>query len=205
MLNQFQIKGNLTFNPFWSCRQISEHSEQVATWQPSTRLSTCTHEDGSRSRFQETNIIVSIKVEEGVQTSQHFKNMTQRCFVYKKLISNITIQAGSSAGKESTCKAGDPSSIPGSGRSSGEEIGYPLQGSWASLVAQMVKNPPTMRESKPGFDPQVGKIPWRREQLPTPVFWPGEFHGQRSLAGYSPRGCKELDVTERLSRDRQAG
>ena len=54
---------------------------------------------------------------------------------------------GSSAGKESTCNAGDPSSIPGSGRFPGEGIGYPLQYSWASLVAQMVKNPPTMRET----------------------------------------------------------
>ena len=36
---------------------------------------------------------------------------------------------------------------------------------------------------------------WRREQLPTPVFWPGEFHGQRSLAGYSPWGRKALDTT----------
>ena len=42
----------------------------------------------------------------------------------------------------------------------------------------------------PGFDPWVGKIPWRREQLPTPVFWPGEFYGQRILAGYSPWGHK---------------
>ena len=49
------------------------------------------------------------------------------------------------------------------------------------------------------FDPWVGKIPWRREQLPTPVFWPGEFQGQRSLAGYSPWGCKQSDTTERLS------
>jgi len=39
-------------------------------------------------------------------------------------------------------------------------------------------------------------IPWRRERLPTPVFWPGEFHGQRSLVGYSPWSCKELDTTE---------
>ena len=46
----------------------------------------------------------------------------------------------SSAGKESTCNAGDPSSIPGSGRSIGEGIGYPLQYSWAFLVAQLVKN-----------------------------------------------------------------
>ena len=54
---------------------------------------------------------------------------------------------GSSAGKESACNAGDPSSIPGSGRSPGEGIGYPLQYSWASLVAQMVKNPPAMQET----------------------------------------------------------
>ena len=46
------------------------------------------------------------------------------------------------------------------------------------------------------FDPWVGKIPWIREWLPTPVFLPGEFHGQRILVGYSPRGCKELGTTE---------
>ena len=67
---------------------------------------------------------------------------------------------GSSAGKESTCNAGDPSSIPGSGRSPGEEIGYPFQYSRASLVAQSVKNPPS--SGRPGIDPWVGKIPWRK-------------------------------------------
>ena len=51
---------------------------------------------------------------------------------------------GSSAGKEFACNAGDPSSIPGFGRSAGEWIGYPLQDSWASLVAQLVKNLPAM-------------------------------------------------------------
>ena len=50
----------------------------------------------------------------------------------------------SSVGKESSCNAGDPGSIPGSGRSAGEGIGYPLQYSWASLVPQLVKNPPAM-------------------------------------------------------------
>ena len=54
---------------------------------------------------------------------------------------------GNSAGKESACNAGDPGSIPGSGRSAGEGIGYPLQYSWASLVAQLVKNPAAMRET----------------------------------------------------------
>ena len=50
-----------------------------------------------------------------------------------------------------------------------------------------------------GFDPWVGKIPWRRVWQPTPVFLPGKSYGQRSLVGYSPRGCKELDMTEQLS------
>ena len=49
-------------------------------------------------------------------------------------------------GKESACKAGEPSSIPESGRSTGEGLGYPLQYSWTSLVTQLVKNPPAMQE-----------------------------------------------------------
>ena len=53
----------------------------------------------------------------------------------------------SSAGKEASCNAGDPDFIPGSGRSAGEGIGYPLQYSWASLVIQLVKNLPAMRET----------------------------------------------------------
>ena len=53
----------------------------------------------------------------------------------------------SSVGKESACNAGDPSSVAGSGGSPGEWIGYPLQYSWASLVAQLVKNPPAMQET----------------------------------------------------------
>ena len=51
------------------------------------------------------------------------------------------------AGKVSSCNAGDPSSIPRQGSSPGEAIVYPVQYSWASLVAQMVKNPPAMQET----------------------------------------------------------
>ena len=54
---------------------------------------------------------------------------------------------GSPVVKESTCNAGDPGSIPGSGRSAGERIDYPLQYSWASLVAQLIKNPPAVQET----------------------------------------------------------
>ena len=56
-----------------------------------------------------------------------------------------------------------------------------------------------VRCNRLGFHPWVGKIPWRRAWQPTPVFLPGESHGQRSLAGYSPRGRTESDTTERLS------
>ena len=58
---------------------------------------------------------------------------------------------GSSVGKESACSAGDPGLIPGPGTSHGDRDNYPLQYSWASLVAQQVKNPPVMW--RPGFHP----------------------------------------------------
>ena len=50
-----------------------------------------------------------------------------------------------------------------------------------------------------GFNPWLWKIPWRGTWLPTPVFLPGESHGQRSLEGYRPWDCKELDTIESLS------
>ena len=61
----------------------------------------------------------------------------------------------------------------------------------------MVKNLPAIQETQ--FDLCVGKISWRRVWQPTPVFLPGEFHVQRSLAGYSPGGHKESDVSEWLT------
>ena len=68
---------------------------------------------------------------------------------------------------------------------------------WASLVTQMVKNLSAMWETRVQSLGQ--EIPQRREWLPTPVFLPGESHGQRSLVGYSPRGLKESDMTKRLT------
>ena len=65
-----------------------------------------------------------------------------------------------------------------------------------SLVAQMVKCLPEMR--RPGFNPWVRKIPWRRKWQPTPVLLPRKFHRWRSLVGYSPWGRKESDTTEWL-------
>ena len=99
---------------------------------------------------------------------------------------------GSAVGKESTCNSGDPSSIPGSARSTGEGIGSLLQYSWTSLVAQLVKNPPAMWETWVQF---LGwDDPLEKGMLTHSVFWPGEFHWL-----YSPWGCKESDTTEWLS------
>ena len=101
----------------------------------------------------------------------------------------------SSVGKESVCNAGDPGSIPGLKRSAGEWIflslpleGYPLQYSWASLVAQLVKNSPAMQET------------WFRSLLGRP---PGEGNGYllqysclENSMDYRPWGHRELDMTE---------
>ena len=59
----------------------------------------------------------------------------------------------------------------------------------------MVKNPPANARDRHEFDPWVRKIPWSRKCQPTPVFLPGQFHGQRSLVGYSPWGYNDLDAT----------
>ena len=74
---------------------------------------------------------------------------------------------------------------PASGRSAGEGTGYPLLYSWASLGAQLVKNPPAMPETL--VQSLVWEETWRREQPPTPVFWPEESHGL-----YSPWGRKRV-------------
>ena len=76
---------------------------------------------------------------------------------------------GSSVGKESTCNAGDPSSIPGSGRSAGEGIGYPLQYSWASLVAQLVSSAgkeSISNEGDLGSIPGLGRSPGEGKGYP---------------------------------------
>ena len=94
---------------------------------------------------------------------------------------------GSSAGEESAYNAGDPSLIPGSGKSAREGIGYSLQYSWASLMAQLVKSPPVMQET------WVRSLGWEdslEKELATHT---------SILAWRIPWGCKELDMTEQLS------
>ena len=114
------------------------------------------------------------------------KEFTDLCNLGNTLAKTIAI---SSAGKESTCNVGDPRSIPGVGRSPREGIGYPLQYSWAALVAQLVKNPPATREDL-GSIPGLGRS--TRAWQHTPVFLPGESHGQRSLGGLQTLGLQRV-------------
>ena len=91
-------------------------------------------------------------------------------------------------GKESACNVGDPDSIPGSGRSPVEGIGYPLQYSWASLVAQLVKNPPAHVWDL-GSSPGLGRSPGEEKA----------YHSSILAWRISPWGHKESDMTGQLS------
>ena len=108
----------------------------------------------------------------------------------RQLVCDRTGTSCLSAGKESASNARDPGLIPGLGRSPGEEIGYPLQYSWASLVAQLVKN--LLHCRRPGFDPWVGKIPWRRAWQPTQVFLPGETPWTEEPGGLQSIGSQRV-------------
>ena len=79
----------------------------------------------------------------------------------------------SSVGKESSCNAGDPGSIPGSGRSAREGVGYPLKYSWSSLCLGWLRFHPQC--GRPGFDPGLGRSPGEGKDYP--LQYSGEFHG----------------------------
>ena len=102
----------------------------------------------------------------------------------------------SSAGKESTCNAGDPGSIPGSGRSPGEGIVYPFQYSWTSLVAHTVKNLPAVQEV---WVPSLGwEDPWMGGMATHSSILAWRIPKKRGAWWASPWGCKELEMTEQL-------
>ena len=109
-------------------------------------------------------------------------------FLVQSYFFTTSVYLAESVGKKSACNAVDTGSIPGSGGSTGEEIGYPLQYSLACLVAQLVKNSPEMWET------WVGKIPGGGKGHPP------QYSGlENSLDCYRPWGHKELDTTEQLS------
>ena len=93
----------------------------------------------------------------------------------------------SSVGKESACNTGDPGSISGLGRSTGEGKGYPLQYSWASLVAQLIKNPPAMWET------WVQSLGWEDPLEKGTATHPLQYSGLENSMDYtvSPWGRKE--------------
>ena len=97
-----------------------------------------------------------------------------------------------SADKESVSSTQDPSLIPGSGRSTGEEIGYPLQYSWAFLVAQLVKNPPAVQKT------WVLSLGWE-DPLDKGIIIHSSILAWRIPWTVCRWGCKELDMTEWLS------
>ena len=102
---------------------------------------------------------------------------------------------GSSTGKESACNAEDPSSIPGSGRSPGERIGYLLQYSWASLVAQTIRNLPAMWENWVQFLGWEDPLEEGMATHSSSLSW--RVHMNRGASwGCSPWGHKESDMTE---------
>ena len=105
----------------------------------------------------------------------------------------------SSVGKESACNAGDPGLIPGSGRSPGEGIGYPLQYFCASLVVQLVKNLPAMQEMwvrSLGWEDPVEKGKRTHSSILTWILpWTKEPAGLHPVKGVT----KELDLTQQLS------
>ena len=73
---------------------------------------------------------------------------------------------------------------------------HPCVRMWSFPGGASGKEPTCRRHKRCGFDPCVRKIPWRRKWQPIPIILPGESHGQKSLAGYSPQGYKESDMTE---------
>ena len=98
----------------------------------------------SKNLFWNTNFIVG---EENLNFYLNLRNKRLLLYLFTMYMHKLDRSfLGSSVGKETTYNAGDPGLIPGSGRSPGEGIGHPLQYSWASLVPQLVKNPPAMWE-----------------------------------------------------------
>ena len=85
-------------------------------------------------------------------------------------------------------------------KSNGSAVCLVFPVNWASQVVQKESGKESAGQCRRhGFDPSLRKIPWSRKQQPTPVFLPGDFHGQRSLMSYSLWGCNESDMTERLT------
>ena len=107
------------------------------------RLDTCGKKEKKKKSWAKS---LTLQFRSGKVSAKPMENSQEYCLSEGSQVS-LRSFLGSSTGKESASNAGGPSSIPGSENSPGEEIGYPLQYSWASLVTQRVKNPPAMQEA----------------------------------------------------------
>ena len=170
--------------------KMAIHSRTVA-W----KISWTKEPDGLQSMGSQTSL---------TQLSMRAPHIRQRCIQFSKakLLSKMLER------KSSEWNAGtvDWKSVRGHWQWLGKWVEYQqlqIQLSLVYLLSHLILGLPwwlslCLQCGRPGFDPWVGKIPWRRKWQPTPVFLPGESHGRRSFVGYSPRGLKELDTTERL-------
>ena len=130
------------------------------------------------------------------------KQIKATLLIIKKSCSKATCFPGHSAGKESTCSAGDPGSIPGSGRFPGEGIGYSLQSSWAPLVTESVKNLPAMWET---WVRSLGwEDPLKKEMATQSSVLAWKIPMDRGAQWASVHGITESDTTERLSTSTKA-
>ena len=127
---------------------------------------------------------------------------TQVWSAYNRVWHLVSVQwgfLGTSAGKESACNAGDPSSIPGLGRSPGEGIGYPPPQVLLGFPGCSDSNESTYNAGDLGLIPGLGRSPGGGHSNPLQYSCLENPHGQRSVAGYSPWDGRESDTTEQLS------
>ena len=127
-----------------------------------------------------------------------YAKMMIKCVFHLPYRVTIKIFPGSSAGKDSACSSGDPGSILGLGSSPGEGIGYPFQ-YFGAFLSGLHGKESTCNVGHLGSIPGSGRSPGGSHGNPLQYSCLESPHGQRSLVGYSPWGCKELDMTERLS------
>ena len=159
------------------------------------RIKTSDWQQGSGCREQSERGVGVIMITEGAQESHSLQAIVLNSDNFQEQIGpayylgSLPGFPGSSVGKESARNVRDPSLIPGSGRSTREGIGYPLQYSWASLVTQLVENLP----AGPGSIPRLGRSPGEGKDYPL------QCSGLENSMDYSPWGRKESDTTEWLS------
>ena len=181
----------------WITEKVREYQEKTSTSSSSTTwkpLTVCiTRKCGKFLKKQQYQNILPVSSEICMQDKQQQLELhMQQCIFFKIRKEYFKGFPDSWTGKESSCNEGDRGSIPEFGLFSGEGIGYPLQYSWVSLVAQLVKES-TYNAGDPDSIPGLGRSPGEGKSYPL------QYSGLENPMGFSPWGCKELDTSEWLS------